>query len=435
MRSRSLGLKWLAVALLASAGTAQEAWTRIELETPHYELVGWGTPAEVRGWGEVLEQTWAELERVLGARPKLAAGKRLDFRMYADEAARRDGLLADKQAVPTAAAPAWFSPYDEVLYAFRDKSVVYTRMMVVYGAVLQFHGLCKEKNLDLDATWYVHGLAQTMCVHAWDGKRAEFAYTPRLCMIDYPGRALAALGGKGFGVDPWNEERMRDPYVNWAAVRFALFGAGGKYESKFQKLALGHTGSKLSGADFLRSLGREKDVTREFHDWLVAAQYPLAIAQGEWDDRSDGRVSGGALDAREIGAAVLREPRTQLSVRLNELRRPGLTSYAVLAWQTPTIYVIAHAEAPFFVVEFVRDGKQVDQLKLPLPATAVDSAFVTLEKLESKAGAIKKQIAERPGAVRITIDEQDLGTVNVYEGPLGIAAQGGLAEFTELAFH
>ena len=55
--------------------------------------------------------------------------------------------------------------------------------------------------------------------------------------------------------------------------------------------------------------------------------------------------------------------------------------------------------------------------------------------LASGKANLKKQIAERPGAVRITIDEQDLGTVNVYEGPLGIAAQGGLAEFTELGFH
>lgn len=425
----------LAIVFFAVGAGAQGASSRFDVVTAHYSLMGWGTETEVRGWGEVLEQTWMELEKVLGARPKLAAGERLDFRMYADEAARLEGLLADKQSVPTAAVPAWFSPFDKVLYAYRAPSVVYTRMMVIYGAVLQFHGLCKEKNLDLDATWYVHGLAQTMCVHAWDGKRVELAVTPRLCVIDYPAKALEALGGKRFGADPWNEERMRDPYVNWAAVRFALYGANNKYKPKYQKLALGHTGSKMSGADFLRSLGREKDVTQEFRDWLVAAQYPLAIAHGDWEDRPDGRIVGGSLDAKEMGVVVLREPRTSLTVRMHGIARKDVVPALVLAWQGAGNYVLGRAEAPFFVVDFYRNDQQVDQLKLALPATVVDSALVTIDQLESKAAAIRKQIAERPRAVHLTVDGTDLGDVNVYEGPIGVAVVGGVAEFSELSFH
>ncbi|MBK7875267.1 MAG: hypothetical protein IPJ77_05885 [Planctomycetes bacterium] len=418
---------------LAGLGWAQE-WQRVEVRTPHYDLVGWGTEEEVRGWSVVLEAAWGELDGVLQARPKLEAGKRLEFRMYPDEAARKEALLAVRQAAPTAAVPVWFSPIDKVVYAYRTPSVVYARMMVIYGAVLQFHGLCKDKNLDLDATWFVHGLAQTLCVHEWDGKRIEFAVQPRLCVIDYPAKALAALGGERFGVDPWNEERMRDPYVNWAAVRFALEGVGKKYRAKYQKLALGHTGSKLSGADFLRSLGREKDVTKEFHDWLVAEQYPLAVCNGDWEDRPDGYVLGGSHDPKLLSAALLRAPRTSLDVRLHGIARPGSSPSVVLAWQDDANYVLGHALPPHFVIDFVRNGGQVDQQKFALPASAVDSVLVSMEQLETKANAIRKRVAERPGSVKLALDGTSLGSIAVYDGPIGLAMLGGIGEFSALAY-
>ncbi|MBI5365052.1 MAG: hypothetical protein HZA53_17880 [Planctomycetes bacterium] len=419
--------------LLAGRAWADE-WKRVEVMTPHYELIGWGTEEEVRGWSVVLEGTWVRLEDVLQARPKVEVGKRLSFRMYADEAARREGALAAGLGIPTAAQPAWFSPRDGVLYAFRGESEVFARMMVVYGAVLQFHGLCKEKNLDLDTAWYVHGLAQALCVHAWDGKRVELGVSPRLCVVDYPARALAALGGKAFGVDPWNEERMRDPYVNWAAVRFALVGAGGKYGGKYRKLALGLTGSKMSGADFLRSLGREKDVTKEFREWLLGEQYPFGIEHGDWEDRPDGRVVGGSSKADELAVAVLRDPRTHLGVRLEGLKEPRLVNSVVLAWQDAKNYVIGHGAPPFFVVDFVRDGVQVDQARFALPDTTAETVFVELDRLETKAGAIRKQVAERPGSVRLALDGQEIGKVAVYEGPLGIAVQGGVAVYSGVVF-
>jgi hypothetical protein len=369
---------------------------------------------------------------VLLARPRSEG--RLKFRMDRDAEARRTALLEAGLAAPSVAEPAWFSPEDRGLYAFRGESDVFARMMVVYGAVLQFHGTCKPKNLDLDVAWYVQGLAQAMCVHAWDGKRAEFAVKPRLCVIDYPSRAIEALGGKRFGEDLWNEERMKDPYVNWAAVRFALFDGDAKYRAKFQRLALGHTGSKMSGREFLRSLGREKDVTEEFRTWLVGAQHPLAVVHGDWEDRPDGRIEGGPSKEGELAAVVLREPRAHLAARLNAHKDERLVKAVLLGWEDERNYVLGHVAPPYFVVEFVRDRKQVDQARYALPDPAADSVLVEVDRLETKAGAIRKQVAERPGSVRVVVDGKELGKIAVYDGPLGFAVTGGRAVFSEVAF-
>lgn len=397
----------------------------VKQSTPHYDITLAGTPLEALELGKLLEQAWPALADTLKAEPKLKDEKRLDFRVYANKEDWKKATLDDGQSMPSSAETAWFSPYTRVLYTFRQPGDVFTRMIVIYGAVLQFHGMCKEKNTELEAVWYVQGLAQALSVHFWDGEKLDLAVKPKLCAIDYPGRALAALGGEKFGLDPRDENRLTDPYVAWAAVRFALYGVDGKYRAKYQKLALGFTGSKVSGADFMRSLGREKDITREFHDWLLAEQTQLVAVAGGWEEKRDGRI----VTDTELGVvslACVREPATSLRVIVHGLTNRRTTKGVLLSCSDARNYTQARFEPPVVLIEWIRDLRTLDVQTLPLPHNGADAVVVTVTRLESKADPVKRRIGERPEASSLVIDNEPLGKFSVPEGRIGLVAQGAV---------
>lgn len=434
---------WVGVfgfALVAAPLGAQQLGVplaNVRLETAHYTLFASGVEGEAQAFGEVLEQAWPEIERILKGAPVLEKGQRLDVRVLANRDHWLQVMLNDGQIAPSAADPVWFSTANRVMYTYRQASPAFTRMMLLYGAVLQFHGLTKTKNLSLDAAWYVHGLAQTLSVHYWDGRKLELGVRPRLCMVDYPAKALAVFGGANFVFDSKNELRMLDPYANWATVRFALYGAQGKYLAKYQKLALGYTGSRVSGADFLRSLGTERAIGAEFHDWLVAEQYPFEIVHGEWEDHSDGRVTAEALGDDKLAGLVTRTETPGLSVAISGIATkpngaPNSTKYVVLAWKSAHEYVVARFEPPWVIVQCARRNQEVDLRRFLLPNPAADVVFVELTRLPLHARPILKDPNEWPGGTALTIDGKAFGRIAVPEGRFGIGVRNGRAEFSRL---
>lgn len=402
-------------------------------ETAHYELRAWSDADELRQYGEILEQTWPAIQDVLRATPKLDPREKLAFRVHADRDAWIKGALDDRQSMPLSADPAWFSPRNGVVYMYRNESAVYTRMMIVYAAVLQFHGLCKGKNLDLDTTWYVHGLAQTLAVHRWDGSKIELGVTPRVCVIDYPARALNALGGPAFVLDTQDEEKIANPYASWAAVSYALHGAGGRLRAKFQKLALGHSGSKLTGKEFLREMGFDRNVRKDFREWLLAAQYPLEIVQGDWEERLDRSLVGGREVSNDLSVAVLRPPSIVLRGRVHGLQtKDGPVPGLMLAWHDARTHALARFAPPFLVVEYIRDAKVVDVVQLPLPNPGADAADFELRPLEFRASPSRKQFDWLPAGVQLVLDGKDFGRIDVMEGRIGIASYAGLCRFSNI---
>lgn len=421
----------VALAVLRAPAHAQER-TLLEKQTAHYALKAWATPEELRTYSELLEQTWPEIEDALHATPKLDAREKLAFRIDADKDAWLKASLDDDQSMPKSADPAWFSPYNRGVYMYRQPSAVFTRMMVIYAAVLQYHALCKGKNIDLDTTWFVHGLAQTLSVHRWDGVKVELGVSPRLCVVDYPARALEALGGPSFELDTKDEERIANPYASWSAVRFALYGAGGKLRAKFQKLALGYSGSKLSGKEFLRELGFDRNTRKDFREWLLAEQYPFVIAQGDWEEKLDLSLIGGRELANDLSVAVLRAPRTALRGRVHGLTERNATRALMLSWTDAQNYALGRLEPPMLVVDYHREGKIVDSVRYPLPNPAVDALEFEMRQLEIKASPGKKQINWRPAGVSLSIDGKDLGRIDVMEGQIGLASYAGLSRFSKI---
>jgi len=434
-RGIALGLG-LAAALLpggaAAAPPAQEPGL-VRETTAHYQLTWAGTPTEAKAMGVILEATWPELRSILQAEPELARGERLDFRFLADKARWNDVMLDDKQVVPPAADPVWCSNYNGVLYGYRHASEIYTRMMVIYGAALQYHARCKQKNSDLDTSWYVHGLAQTLSVHTWDGFNLKLAVRPKLCVVDHPAKALLALGGAGDPADaqdPWQEERIADPYVSWACVRFALYGLKGKHRARYQKLALGHSGSKVSGADFMRSLGRERDVSREFRAWLKNEQYPLEIVHGEWEELPNGRLRGGTARPEDMSTVLVRDPEAGFACQVHGIGQPGVTRALLLSWSNAKDYVLARFEPPVVKIQFVRNELEVDVDELMLPDPAADTVAVRVQRLPVVVKPHLKNLPERPAGIALTIGDKTYDRIPVPEGRVGLAVLGGRAEFS-----
>jgi hypothetical protein len=211
-----------------------------------------------------------------------------------------------------------------------------------------------------------------------------------------------------------------------------LFGEQGKYRAKYEKLALGYTGSKLSGAEFVRSLGREKDVTAEFQRWLLASQMPFEIGMGEWEEKPDGRIVGGSGYGDVVAAASLREPFKRLTCRVEGLKHPRTSSGVLLAWIDAKNYVFARFIPPFVASEWIKDGEQVDVQQWKLPNPAADSVVVELAIQEVKADPIKKRVNERPGLVTFDVDGKRIDVVHVPIGRLGLATLGGACDFTEV---
>jgi hypothetical protein len=328
------------------------------------------------------------------------------------------GAMNDKADMPPKKHPAWFSPSNGRVYLYRTSGEWFTRYLVLYGACLQFHGLQKTRTRDLDE-WYTHGIAESFAVHSWDGEHLELAVSPPIAAIDHPARALSLLGGKRIGLEPFTDQRLEDPSVRWAVVRFATAKADGPYRQKFEKLALGATGSKVSGHDFMRSLGGEPAVSQEFSAWLLSAQMPLEIVDPDWEAFSDGRVVGRAASGEQALCAAKPEFGA-LRVAIDSPAEADASGAGVpgvlLAFQDDRNYVLARIRQPVVFFEHVQDGKQC----------GVDS-----RPIERPGPRIFVSVARRGDAFELEINGKTYEPFALSGGRVGLAALGGPVTFRD----
>jgi hypothetical protein len=416
MRLRSLASFVLGVIQCAPLAAQASDPIPSTSKTAHYALRVEGDRLDATELGSMLEQAWPVLQGFFKAEPALARDERLSLRVHATHDRWLDALLTEHASPPSHARLAWFAPNTRTVHVERQASDYVTRALVIYGACIQFHFLAKPKNRDLDA-WYVHGLAESFATHAWDGEKLKLGISPRICAIDHPALALEALGGERFGLDAWTPERLQSPYVRWCAVRFALQGAEGKYRPRLEKLALGHTGSKLSGEDFMRSLGREKDIASEFFQWLTSVQMPFEVISGDFEDLTDGRVI-----ARPIGGplaiACARERFDELDVKYDPPRDRAVTVALVLRATGTEQYTLLRVEGQSALLEHYTRGERIQAEAFPLSALGKAPIPIT---------------ARRDGkTVTVQIDGQPFGPFTVDAPRLGIAVLGGSTMFRDL---
>jgi hypothetical protein len=385
----------------------------VRVETNRYELRVEGTPDEAATYGRILEAAWPTFREFFHGEPPLPPGERLEFRVYATREACREGAMRDGTDMPPKKEPAWFSPKTGTVYLYRKPGAWYTRYILIYGACMQFHGLAKPKNKDLDE-WYVHGIAESFAMHSFDGVHLELATSPQVSSVDHAARAMETLGGRLLGLDPFTEERLEDPSVRWAVVRFATSAAGGKHRARFEKLALGATGSKTSGYDFMHSLGREKEIAEEFTAWLLSAQAPLELVDVDWEAFTDGRIVGTSTESSQ--AICLAKPRFKCLEAVVETPAgegdgtPGI----LFAWHDEKNYVVARFRPPVLFVEHVLDGRQhgVDSLPIRTPGTSH-----------------RAKVTREGSGVILELDGTAFDPIGVPEGRVGLVSIAGASTF------
>jgi hypothetical protein len=400
-----------AISLLVLLGSQSPSTVRVE--TNRYDLRVEGTAEEAATYGRILEAAWPTFRDFFHAEPPLREGKRLAFRVFATREACLEAAMRDGTAIPPKKEPAWFSPKTGTTYLYKKPGDWYARYIVLYAACVQFHGLAKPKNQDLDE-WYVHGIAESFAVHAFDGVRLELATSPPVSNVDHAARAMQELGGSLQSLDPLTDERLEDPSVRWAVVRFATSAAGGKHRPRFEKLALGSTGSKVSGYDFMRSLGREKEIAEEFTAWLHAAQAPLEIVTLDWEAFQDGRIVG--RSSAEEQAVCLAKPRFRsLEATVETPEDPAAATPGILfAYRDARNYAVAKPRPPVLFVEHVIDGRQ----------HAVDS-----RPMKTAGASHRLKIACDGTSAVIEVDEATFAPIEVPAGRLGLVSIGGASTF------
>src|SRR5262245_21990523 len=165
--------------LVIAAGLASPR-AEVRRTSSHYELRIEGTEAEADAFGRILEAAWPTFRTFFHGEPPVSGESRLAIRVFDTSEACLVGAMNDKADMPPKKHPAWFSAGNGVVYMHRASSDWCTRYLLIYGACLQFHGLAKPKNRDLDE-WYTHGIAESFAIHTWDGARLELAASPPIC--------------------------------------------------------------------------------------------------------------------------------------------------------------------------------------------------------------------------------------------------------------
>lgn len=411
---------WFFAVTLGGA-TAHAAHGRDVYETKHYLLHSIGGAVNEEDCAAILEQAWPVFQSFFRVEPETKGKSRLRIEVFPGRDTWLAGPHAGGTPPPAGLETTWFDRDSRVAYVCRSESEYETRKRVIYVACQQFHACSKTKNLDLD-TWYVHGLAESFATHAWDGEKLTLAASPRISILDHPARAREALGGDKIGLDAFDERRLDDPSVRWAAVRFAMQGAGGKHRARFDKFALGHHGSKVSGEDFLRGLGRAESISQEFAEWLDSVQLPFEVLSGGWEDLLDGRIVCRTF-APHVALACARRPVSTLQYSLRERElNSGCTLGVVLEAASARDYRMFRLRPPHAMVERYADGELVSTGEL-LPFEGYDSDLV----------AIEATCAD--GAVTINADGRLFGPFPVEKPRLGIAIRDGPITLQRLQAH
>jgi hypothetical protein len=399
------------VRVAPDAGEQDEQRQAEVRQTRHYDLHLAMTRSEADDLALLLEAAWPTFKDFFQAEPRITT-ERLKLDLFPDKEAWRAGIEADHVTPPAAADRSWFSPETHRLYVYRAPIEYITHAHVLYGACLQFHGMLKAKNADLARTWYIQGIAEVFSVHTWHDKKLELAVRRRVATIDLSGLAWELVRGVE---RPWTEQRLELPCVRWAAAAYARE----RYPDKFKKLALGLTGSKLSGEDFMNSLGESNAVGQGFREWLEAAQIPLEVLAWSFEELADGRVVGRPAK-NELAVCRLKDRANAFEATI-PLGPPEQGSGALLiSWKEPLEIELARLTQGALSIERYREGKQLESIQLPLPKSA--------------QGSVHARVERDKGLVRVLVEGEILHEMEVAEPSFGLAAHAGEVVFEKVSW-
>lgn len=339
----------------------------VQLRTERYQLEVWGSAEEAEEFGRVLELAWPVQAKGLQLEPRLAREERLRVRIHRDREAWESALVAEKAVIPAGLDLLWYRPESGTVHLYRQPSARQTRVLLLQGACQQFFTAAKAKNIDLAHSWFVRGYALHLAQHRFDGERLELGVRLDFDPANLARDARAAWRPLSFGIERIDEHHLTAPELSWSLVRFLLQGEEQRYRKRFERLALGSRGSRLSGAEYARALGDAQALARELADWLERELPPWEVCAGDWEEldrsRVRARASGGhwarALASSDAG-------RVQAWLVLPEGMRAGL----VLDEEPDGTNTVALLESGRIDVYRTAGGESVGLLGQALPQGA-----------------------------------------------------------------
>ena len=372
-----------------------------------------------REWGAMLEQARASFRKFFRAQARPAATARFVVRVLPDIETWKARILDEGGSLPAKVDRVWYRQDNEHVYVVEQSEEYWTRGQILYGTCQQYFGAVAPERRHLLFGWYLHGIASSFALHRWNGEDGEFGIVPWVTDSGMPEDALANLDPSQVALDRFNVEELDTP-ASWGVVTFLLKGASGKVRKRFEKLALGTTGSAVSSTDLAHAFGGTLgELQADLHRWLQANQPPFELASGWWED-----IGGRELRARvgtgEMGFCLLRAAPEWLEVDLDIPFNSRVGAGIVLGHRDATHFAVAKVQDSYLTVRLHEGRDQETLATLPIDARRGDS--YPLRIVRSDDG-----IAIRAGRV-------EAGPFEMPAGRLGLIVENGAAGFRNLAW-
>lgn len=387
---------------------------QVVLKTGHYELHLQGTASEAEGYGDLLEMAWKQYKELLKGAPKKAKTP-VYVKLFEDHDKWIEGMEREQVIPPSSTDFMHYSSDRETIFLYRGRDEYWTCKMMLYGAFQQFHYRRKSKNENLAKSWFVHGIADALSTHLWDGQELLLNVNHT---FEHNNRTRAALGRsvlKLFEDGELDLEDLQNIDLRWAMVAYLLKGDEGKHRKKFEKLALGSRGSMLLGRDYAKLLGGEKKLHAGLFEWLQRGSQIMLGTWGTWTE------TPGALHGLKPGDLVHALSLTERRAEYLEVRvQPGGESIGgvLLDWNGPEDYVVASLDGTLLRVEHVikQKGKLLAEFLMPWP----------------KDGTFLFQLERKSDEVKLTINGDEPGSYPVLGDQMGLFIEKGQIQYEDL---
>lgn len=404
------------LAAVAPAKSAVQKPSDGAIRSKHYELVCECPPDEAHELSRVLEQAWKGFEAFFRVPPKPNELRRV--RVLSSDSSFKTRWLTEQADLSGGREPAQYSKANGFAYVRTQPEAYATRFMLLYAACLQFHAGAESKNTDVVDQWYSAGIANLLARHTWDGAKLVLDATPLVSPFDFAARTKARLVAEPQWLPNTSSAGFGTPELSWSAVALCLHGGEGRYRKAFETYALGATGSKMSGEDFLRTLGEREQLAGDLAALVATRVQPLEALNGAWESRGE-RVVHGIAAPRTTAACAWREPVEEITATLAALPRIGvragfLSSYEPLDDEFVAILI----DAPKLRWERWRGKRLLEYGEQPLEGDCCKDRKVRFLREHNRT--------------TVEVDGVEFGPYDFKSGRVGFYVSGGAATFRDV---
>lgn len=267
----------VSVPLALLAGVPSQDGGLEPCETAHYEVRAAPGEPDAQEIGRLLEAAWSQH----GERFEPREGDRFRVLLLADAEAWADRVRAEGGELPYYSDGMLYRFETETVYAYRDPRAYLTRWRVLFGARQQSFAAVSSKRRNAVESWYARGLAARFADHVWDGRELVTSAELIVSGLDLLPESLEELSGTR--LDAFSVESLTLA-GSWGVTRYLMDGGREDLRKRFEKLALGRTGSLALGRDLSHVFGRDlAEGQGAVRAWLEARAPVFDVLAAPWE--------------------------------------------------------------------------------------------------------------------------------------------------------